>query len=205
MIFTELATQETVEKTVAGLKSRGVEAIVVENKEQALEKIKELIPKGASVNNGSSTTLQQIGLVDYLKGEAHGWNNLHEAVVAEKDPAKQAEARNRALFAEYYLGSAHALSADGQMVIASASGSQIPPLSFTARNIILVIGTQKITPDLESAMQRLYEHVVPLEDQRMKSTGAAGTIAAKVLLFEQEPAFMGRKVRVVLVKEQLGF
>jgi len=205
MIFTELATQETIEKTVAGLESRNIEAIVVETKEQALEKIKELIPKGASINNGSSTTLQQIGLIDYLKGDGHGWNNLHAAVIAEKDLAKQAEARNRALFAEYYLGSAHALSSDGQMVIASASGSQIAPLSFTARNVILVIGIQKITPDLETAMQRLYQHVVPLEDQRMKKTGAAGTIAAKILLFEQEPAFMGRKVRVILVKENLGF
>ena len=205
MDFTKLASKESIEKTAAGLKSRNIDAIIIDSKEQALEKIKGLIPKGASINNGSSTTLQEIGFIDYLKTADHGWNNLHAAVVAEKEPAKQAEARNRALFAEYYLGSAHAVSEDGQMVIASASGSQIPPLAFTARNVILVLGAQKIMPNLETALQRLYEHVVPLEDQRMKSTGAAGTVVSKILLFEREPAFLGRKVTVVLVNEKLGF
>ena len=200
-----MASQESVNKVVAALKERNVEAIVVENKAEALAKIKELIPSGASVNNGSSTTLNEIGYVDYLKSGTHGWNNLHAAVIAEKDPAKQMQLRNAALFAEYYLGSVHALAETGEMIIASASGSQLPPIVFTSKNIIFVVGTQKIQETYEEALKRVREYVVPLEDKRMKSTGAAGTVFAKVVTFEREPAFMGRKIRVILVKEKLGF
>ena len=205
MKYETLASRNIVQNTVEALKRRGIEAEVVDGKPEALEKIKSLIPKGASVNNGSSVTLKEIGFVDYLKEGKHGWNNSHEAVLAEKDPAKQAELRKLSNFGDYYLGSVHALAETGEMVVASASGSQLPSLAGTAKNLILVVGTQKITPNLEEALKRLREYVVPLEDARMKSTGAPGTVLAKILLLEQEPAFMGRKVRVILVNEKLGF
>jgi L-lactate utilization protein LutC len=205
MDYSLLASEETITKVVAALKERNVAAVVVANKADALAKIKELIPAGASINNGSSTTLNEIGYIEYLKSGTHGWNNLHAAVVAEKDPAQQAQLRNAALFAEYYLGSVHAIAETGEMIIASASGSQLPPIVFTAKNVIFVVGTQKIQPTYDGALKRLREYVVPLEDQRMKSTGAAGTSLAKIVTFEREPAFMGRTVTVIFVQEKLGF
>ena len=205
MNYSDLASNEIVQKTAEAIKARGVGVEIVNTGAEALEKIKNLIPAGASVNNGSSVTLKEIGFVEYLKSGKHGWNNLHEAVLNEKDPAKQAELRNLSNFADYYLGSVHALAETGEMVIASASGSQLPSLANTARNIILVVGTQKIAPNLEGALRRLREYVVPLENERMKSTGAAGTVLAKILIMEQEPAFMGRKIHVILVNEKLGF
>jgi hypothetical protein len=205
MDYTTLASKDTVLKTSAALKERNVEAIIVDTGKEGLEKIKELIPQGATVNNGSSTTLQEIGMIDYLKDKNNGWNNMHAAALAEKDPAKQAELRQRSSFADYYLGSVHAITEGGEMVIASASGSQLPSIANTARNLILVIGTQKIVPNLEEALKRLRGYVVPLEDKRMKSTGAAGTVLAKILIFEEEPPFMGRSIRVIFVNEKLGF
>jgi hypothetical protein len=205
MDYTTLASKETVERTIQALKTRNIGASLVGTREEALEKLKSLIPKGASINNGSSTTLQEIGFIDYLKSGTHGWNNLHAAVLEEKDPAKQSTLRNLSSFADYYLGSLHAIAENGEIVIASASGSQLPSIANTAKNIILVAGTQKIAPTLESALQRLREYVVPLEDQRMKATGAAGTVLAKILIVEQEPTFMGRTIQIIFVNEKLGF
>lgn len=205
MDYKLVPSEEIINKTAAALKERGVEVLVVNNRAEALAKIKELIPKGESVNNGSSTTLNEIGFIDYLKSGEHGWDNLHAAVIAEKDPAKQAELRNASLFAKYYLGSVHAIAETGEMVIASASGSQLPPITFTSKNLIFVAGAQKIAPSLEEAVTRLREYVVPLEDDRMKDSGAAGTVLSKIFIFEREPAFMGRTVRLILVKEELGF
>ncbi len=205
MQYTELAGQERVAKTALALKERNFEAVVVATKEEALEHIRQNIPAGASVNNGSSTTLSEIGFVDYLKAGDHTWNNLHEAILAESDPVKQAELRHQSVFAEYYLGSAHALTETGELVIASASGSQLPSLGFTSPNIILVVGTQKIVPTLESALARVRDHVFPLENERMKAAGMGGSVLAKILILEQEPAFMNRKVKVILVNERLGF
>jgi L-lactate utilization protein LutC len=205
MSYDTLASTDAVAKTIEALKARGVEAIVVANKADALEKIKALIPAGASVMNGSSRTLEEIGYIEYLKSGAHGWDNLHAAIVAESDPAKQAGLRQQAVFSDFYLGSAHAIAESGEMVVASGSGSQLPALAFTAKNIILVAGTQKIVPALADAMHRLETYVYPLEDKRMKDTGKGGSSLSKILIFAKEPAWMGRKVHVLLVNELLGF
>lgn len=205
MTYDTIQTEETLARTVAALKERGVEAIVVENSALALEKVKELIPAGASLNNGSSRTLEQIGFVDYLKAGQHGWNNLHDAILAENDPAKKAELRKQAVLSDYYVGSVHAIAETGEMIVASASGSQLPHLVFTSQHLVLVAGAQKIVPTLDDAFARLKDYVFPLEDARMKSTGAAGSLMAKILIMAHEPSFMGRTVKLILVKEKLGF
>ncbi len=205
MNYTELATQESVEKTVAMLKEHNVEAMVVANKEEALAKIQELIPKDASVMNGSSATLEQIGFVDYVKSGKHPWNNLHATVLAEKDPAAQAALRKQSALSDYYLGSVHALSETGEFLIASNTGSQLPHIVFTSQNLLFVVSTQKIVPTLADAMKRLEEHVVPLENTRMQGLYGMDTALSKLLIFKRENPRSGRSVKMILVQEKLGF
>ena len=205
MQYNTLATKESVTKTVAALKEHNVEAIIVTNKEEALAKIKELIPSGASVMNGSSVTLEQIGYIDYLKLGEHPWNNLHEGILAEKDPAKQGELRKQAVLSDYYLGSVHALSETGEFIIASNSGSQLPHIVFTSPNIIFVVSTQKIVPSLADGIKRLEEYVVPLEDKHMQELYGVGTAISKMVIFKREKPGSGRTVKMILVEEKLGF
>lgn len=205
MLYDKLSSDKNINIAVTELGKHGVEGLIVNTKEDALAKIKELIPLGASVMNGSSTTLEQIGYVDYLKSGKHGWNNLHEAIIKEVDPTKQSELRQQAIHAEYYLGSAHALSESGELVIASATGSQLPHIAFTSKNLIFVVGAQKIVPNLGEALKRLAEYVMPLEDEQSKKKWGVGTADNKILIFKGESPMMGRKVRVIIVKESLGF
>lgn len=200
-----LATKEVINRTIDALKQRGIQAVAVENRAEALEKVKSLIPEGASVMNGSSRTLEEIGFIDYLKAGKHGWKNLHEEILIEKDPVKQATLRKQAVLSDYYLGSVHAVAETGQLVIASNSGSQLPHIVFTSPNLIFVVGAQKLTPNLDAAITRVREYVLPLEDQRMKDAGAPGSAISKLLIFEREPAFLGRKVTIIFVNEKLGF
>jgi hypothetical protein len=205
MNYTTLATKEIIEKTTKGLAEKNVEAIYVDTKAEALEKIKELIPEGASIMNGASVTLEQIGFVEYLKSGQHKWNNLHEAILAEKDPVKQAELRKTAVLSDYYLGSVHGLAETGEFVVASNTGSQLPHIVFTSPNLILVVSTKKISPTILEATQRLYEHVVPLEDNRMMGAYKMHTQVNKVFTFHGENPMYGRKIRVILVGEDLGY
>lgn len=205
MDFKTLASNESVERTCEGLRSKNVEPIVVENAAAALEKIKELIPVGASVMDGASVTLEQIGFVDYLKEDKHGWNNMHAAIVAEKDGAKQAKLRKEALLAEYYLGSVHGLAETGEFIVASNTGSQLPHVVFSSDNLIFVASTKKITKSLPEAYQRLMEHVIPLEEVHMQELYGVGTFPSKIVTFNREAEMTGRKVRMILVKEDLGF
>jgi L-lactate utilization protein LutB len=203
--FTSLASEEVVARTRTALESHGFKTDYVATKDAALARIKELVPQGASIMNGASKTLEQIGFVAYLKSGTHGWNNLHEAILAEKDPAKQAFLRQQSSLSDVYLGSAHAVSETGEIIVASNTGSQLPHLVFTSKTVILVVGTQKIAPSEAAAIERLETHVVPLEDERMMGVYGAHTQISKLLIMRKENTFMGRTVLVLFVGESLGY
>lgn len=193
------------DKTLQNLKSKNYDVQVVEKAADALEAIKKIIPANASVMNGSSITLEQVGFVDFLKSGQHNWNNLHSGILQEDDPGKQNALRKQALLADYYLGSVHALTEAGEFLIASNTGSQLPHLAYSSTNLILVVGQQKIVPDLNAAMERLEKTVIPLENKRMQERMGTNTQANKILIFKNENPWMGRKIHVILVKEELGF
>lgn len=200
-----VANSESIERTQKALKENHFEPVLLASKQKALEKIKELIPAGASVMNGASETLAQIGLIDYLKSKSHPWKNLHDGILEETDSAKQGELRKTSVLSDFYLGSVHALTETGQLLIASNTGSQLPHLAFTSPNLVLVVGANKIVPTLSDAFRRLEQHVIPLEDERMKKAYGFGTTWSKTLILNQENPMMGRKVYVLIVNENLGF
>jgi len=204
MDFNQLATKETIEQVIENLKNRGITAMLVETKEQALEKIKELIPEGVSVMTGSSTTLNQIGFTDLLISKNHPWKNLKDEIVNESDPQKQNELRKNSVLADYFLGSVHAITKDGEILVASATGSQIPSYAFSSDNIIWVVSTKKIVNNLDEAFQRVKEHVYPLEDQRIKNSGHEGSVIGKWFILERE-ILPNRKITLIFVNEDLGF
>ncbi len=205
MDYSKLASQASVEKTADALKARGFTPIIVLNAKEAFDTITKLIPEGASVMNGSSVTLEEIGFVDHLKKGAHGWNNLHEAVLKEDDEEKRAHLRKHSVVSDYYLGSVHAVTEEGELLIASNTGSQLPHLAYTSPNLILVVSTQKIVPDLDAAFERLKKHVIPLEDEHMKKLYGMGTQHNKTTVLHRESSMMKRSATVILVKEKLGF
>lgn len=205
MDYNKLASQETVKKTAAVLKAKGYNVFTVDNGKSALEKIIELVPKDTSVMNGASVTLEQIGFIDYLKSDSHSWNNLHENIVKEKDSAKQSRLRKEAVLSDFYLGSVHALTEKGEFVIASNTGSQLPHIVFTSPNLIFVVSTKKIVPALPDGLKRLEKYVFPLENEHMKKLYNVGSNISKIVIFKDEPQFLGRKITFILVNENLGF
>lgn len=204
MSYDSLPDQQIIDQTLQGLGSRNIKAYFVQTKAQALEKVKSLIPDGQEVMTGSSKTLEEIGFVDLLKSGQHPWKNLKQAIVNEQDKVKQSELRRQSVLSQNFLGSVHAITQAGQLLTASASGSQLPSYAFTSNNVIWVVGAQKIVPTLDDAFKRLQEYVFPLEDAHMKSLGAPGSSIAKVLIFEREN-LPQRNIHLILVNEKLGF
>lgn len=206
MESTLVLNQTSIEKTVASLKERGVAAEIVDTRADALARVKALIPAGVSVMTGASLSLKEIGFEDYLISKAHPWRNLKEAIVAEPDPAKQAAMRKQAMLADYFLGSVHAVAETGELVIASASGSQLGPYAYTASNVIWIVGAQKIVETVEAGIRRVKEYIMPHEDLRMRAMtgGKMGTMLGKLMIFEREAAFLGRHLTLILVREPTG-
>lgn len=204
MKYDVLASKEAVKRAMEALKTRNVNVDIADTKEDALSKIIKLIPHGKEVMTGGSTTLDQIGFTELLKTGKHPWNNLKDKILGEKDPAKQAALRKKSVTSEYFLGSVHAVTETGQVMVVNATGSSIPSYAFSSDNIIWIVGTQKIVPTLEDGFNRIREYCVPLEDNRMKSIGASGTTIGKYLIFERE-INQNRKLTLIFVNEKLGF
>jgi L-lactate utilization protein LutC len=207
MSFNDLPVPDRVQKVMETLRTRGVTVTLAETKESALAQIRALIPDGATLMTGASITLQQIGFEDLLISKKHPWRNIKDAILEEKDPVKQAALRKQATLADYFLGSVHAIAETGEILIASATGSQLPAYAFSSANVIWVAGTQKITPTVETAFQRVREYVLPLEDKHMKQLygSGSGSMIGKLLIFERESPFVHRNVNLILVNEVLGF
>jgi L-lactate utilization protein LutC len=206
MNSTVASDDKTIETTAAALRARGIRVEIVGTRAEALDLIKAIIPAGVTVMTGASVTLKEIGFEDYLISKAHPWKNLKDDIVAETDLAKQSALRKQATLADYFLGSVHAVAETGELVIASASGSQLGPYAFSASNVVWVVGSQKITKTLEDGIRRAKEFVMPHEDERMKARtgGKMGTMLGKLLIFEREAPFLGRKLTLILVREATG-
>jgi L-lactate utilization protein LutB len=204
--YSSLADNEKIERTAKAVESRGVSVIVTDTKESVLPFVVNLIPEGATVMTGASLTLRQIGFEELLKSGNHHWHNLKGDILAEKDPARQSLLRKQATLADYFLGSVHAIAETGEILIASATGSQIAPYAYSSSHVIWVAGAQKIVPSVEDGFRRIREYVLPHEDQRMKKAfgSNSGSFIGKILLFEREAPYLHRSLTLILVREIAG-
>jgi L-lactate utilization protein LutC len=103
---------------------------------------------------------------------------------------------------DYVVGSAHAITDDGQIVVGSGSGSQLGAYAYAGGNVILVIGHQKLVSDLDEGLRRVHEYSLPREYARMQGAGRPGSLLAKTLIIHYEPS---ARISVILVPETLGF
>lgn len=200
---TKLPSPKVIDSTAKALEDHGFTVKVVADRKEALTALKSLIPAGAEVTTGSSTTLNEIGFSEYLDSGDHPWKNLNTQIWAENDAERRTKLRRTANAAEYFVASVNGLSQEGELVAVDATGSRVGAIPFAAEKVILVVGAQKITPTLETTMKRIREVVFPKEDKRALEAYGSGSTFGKWLIVEREVE-PGR-ITVILVKEELGF
>ncbi|WP_321504904.1 lactate utilization protein [uncultured Methanoregula sp.] len=198
-----LPAQADVDRTIRALTEHGITVIPVQTGDEALAALRKIVPPGAEVMNGSSTTLIEIGYEEWVAGGNTGWKSLHTAITAENDDRKRNELRRKSVTADYFISGANAISRTGEIVACDASGSRVGAWPFAAGHLILVIGTNKIVPTLQDALDRVWNYAFRLENARAKKAyGIPSTIGKCVILaFEKIPG----RVTVILVNEALGY
>jgi LUD domain len=194
---------DRVKRTFAALAARGVAPFFARTRQLALSKVLEMIPKGASVAHGSSTTLEQIGFIERLDDPASGYRYLNAEWRDESDPIKRNLLRGRlSVEADFFLGSVQALAETGEAIAADAGGSRQAFYVYGPSRVIWVAGINKLVPTAADGLRRVREIALPLEDQRMKTAGAKGSYVGKLVIYERERP--GR-ISLILVGEPLGF
>ncbi len=199
----ELPDDDIIEESVANLEANGFTVVVAESGEDALETITSQIPAGASVMNGHSTTLEEIGFTTYLSEGDHEWESLPDEIWSIDDDAERQAARRESQTAAYFLGGINAIAQTGELVAADRSGSRIGAYPFAAENVIIVSGVNKIVDDLDAALERLESVAYPLENERAKDAYGVESAIAKQLIFRQE--LEEGRTTVVLIREALGY
>nr|WP_157502304.1 lactate utilization protein [Halobacterium sp. CBA1126] len=196
-------TDDELAETVENLEASGFDVEVVADAEAALDVLVDEIPAGASVMNGHSTTLEEVGFDDYLNEGEHDWENLAADIWSIDDDEERDAARREAQTADYFLGSVNGIAQDGTLVAADLSGSRVGAYPFAAKNLLLVAGVNKIVEDVEAARERLHEYAYEFENQRAQDAYGVESAPAKELVYRQEGT-EGRTT-VVLVEETLGY
>lgn len=184
------------------LKNNGIQAQCVETGTEARQIVASLLPRGAEVFNNTSRTLEVIGVADDIERSGH-YEPLRVRLFQMDRQMQAHEMRVLAASPDYVVGSAHAVTEEGSLLVASASGSQLGPIASGAGHVIFVIGSQKIVADVESGMRRIYEYSLPLEDRRARAAYGVPSGVNNVLIINHSVS--ADRFSVILVQEQLGF
>jgi hypothetical protein len=200
--FAELASDERIRAAMAALERNGISCVLVDSGDEARTAVRSILPIGAEVFNNTSRTLEVIGVAEDVERSGH-YQPLRPRLYQMDREMQGREMRQLAASPDYVVGSVHAVTEDGSLLIASASGSQLGPVASGAGHVILVIGGQKIVPDLTTALRRLHQYCLPLEDRRAREAYGLPSGVNNILVINR--VITPGRITAVLVRESLGF
>ncbi|KXS15909.1 DUF1121-domain-containing protein [Gonapodya prolifera JEL478] len=195
------ASGELYAEAVEGLTKAGFIVHQVATKEEALEVLKGLAPEGASVSNGSSTGLIEVGFIDFLK-----YKNFHALLLAEQDQAKAAKLRQEGYSADYFFASPNAISSSGSLITADLTGTKTAGL-IASSNVVFFAGSNKIVAGgIEEAHKRVEDFAVKVESLRAHLVyGVERSVANNIVVLSGSNPWGPKRIHVVLSTEAYGF
>lgn len=193
------APEASLQRASHGLRENGFAVDLVDRVDDARRLVRSKLSSGQSVFTAVSETLRLSGIAEDI--DASGRYHSIRAQLAGLDP-QSPEARRLGATPDVIVGSVQAITEDGRLVVASATGSQIGPYAAGADQVIWVVGAQKVVASLDAAVDRVRSHCVPLESERCQRVYGGPSAIRKWLVIESEAP---DRCSVVLVREAIGF
>jgi len=204
--WNKIASKERIERTLKALNANGIEASLAANAAEAKQKVLALLPAGAEVFTMTSMTLETTGLAKEIN-ESGKYVSVRNNLFSMNQQTQAREMRKLGTAPDFAVGSAHAVTETGTVVVASLTGSQLPAYAYGGGTLIWVVGAQKIVKDADEGLRRIHEYVVGMESERARKAYNLPvdfrTYPSKVLLFNRE--INPGRVKLILVNEALGF
>ncbi len=198
--FAQVAGDDSIHRAAEGLSGRGYTTHVVDTVAEARALIRDLLPRDKAIFTANSESVRLSGLVADID-EGDEFVSVRTQL-SGLDPADIRGQITMGAVPDVIVGSVHAVTEDGVLVVTSFSGSQLGPYAAGAEKVIYLVGGQKVVPDLDTAMRRLRAHCLPMVRNVMRERGLDSFIG-KTLILERE--FLDDRATVVLVKEAIGF
>jgi hypothetical protein len=199
--FEQPADAEQLARTAEALTARGFSAQIADDGDHARRLVLDALPEGAEVHTALSETLRELGLSEAID-ESGRYVSIRGKLATMDRETQLREMRKLGAAPDNIVGSAHAVTDDGIILVGSGSGSQLGAYAYAAGQVILVIGHQKLVRDLAEARRRVVEYSLPREFVRMQGVGYPGSLIGKTLTLEAD---FGNRINVILVPETLGF
>ena len=200
--FTDPAPAERLERTAAALTAHGFSVEILDDVAAARARIKDLIPEGTSVFTGASETLRVSGIEEDINASGR-YDAIRPRVLAMDRATEADDIRRLIASPDVEVGSVAAVTETGSLVIASASGSQLPGYAGGTARAIWIVGAQKVVADLSTALRRVEEHCLPLEDARAQVAYGYPSAVNRLLILNAE--FLPGRGTVLLLREAIGF
>lgn len=200
--FTDAASEQRLQRAAAALTAHGFAVEILDDAAAARTRVRELIPEGASVFTGASETLRLSGIGEDINGSGR-YEAVKPRVLAMDRATRMDEIRRLCAGPDVVVGSVHAVTETGSLVVASGSGSQLPGYSGGAARAIWIAGAQKVVPDLETALRRVEDHCLPLENARALKAYGTPSAVNRLLILNAE--YQPGRGTVLLLRETIGF
>jgi hypothetical protein len=201
-MFADPAPAERLERAAAALTAHGFTVEILEDAAAARARVKDLIPEGSSVFTGASETLRLSGIEEDINASGR-YRAVRPRVLAMDRVTRAEDIRRLLASPDVAMGSVAAVTETGSLVIASASGSQLPSYAGGAARAIWIVGAQKVVPDLSTALRRVEDHCLPLESARARVAYGQPSAVNRLLILNAE--FLPGRGTVLLLREAIGF
>jgi LUD domain len=201
-LFTDPAPAQRLERAAAALTAHGFAVEILDDAAAARTRIKNLIPEGTSVFTGASETLRLSGIDEDINKSGR-YDAMRTRGLTMDRTTQMDEIRRLLASPDVIVGSVGAVTETGSLVVASASGSQLPGYAGGSARAIWIVGAQKVVPDLSTALRRIEDHCLPLENDRAMKIYGQPSALNRVLILNAEP-HPGRGI-VLLLREAIGF
>ena len=198
--FARPASEATLEALAEKLRARNFEVVIVDDGAAAKAEVLSRVPEGSQVQTGKSKTLEDARIFDeFMNNEQYDF--IRRRTLKMDRNTQRDEMRKAGAAPDFMVNSAHAVTEAGQIVMTSATGSQIGPIASGAGKLILVIGSQKVVPDLDTAFRRIEDYVIPYEEDRLNvAHGVAKMNRTLILGGDHTPG----RTTVILVRTPIG-
>ena len=195
------------------LEKRHLEGSYAATSAQAVDEILAMIPSGATVYRSGSMTTTVMGLWEKL-AEVPGVTVLNPYLPG-LPPEEGMDMRRRGLTADVMITSSNAITLDGKLVNLDGMGNRVSAMAFGPKKVILVVGMNKVVPDLEAAMARVKHYAAPVNAIRLGTqtpcveTGLCADCRSPQRICNIWSVIEGQMVKgrihVKLVGEELGY
>ena len=200
--FTDPAPAERLERVAVALTANNFAVEILDDAAAARSRIKDLIPEGASVFTGASETLRLSGIDEDINNSGR-YDAVRPRGLAMDRDTQMDEIRRLIASPDVIVGSVHAVTETGSLVVASATGSQLTGYVGGSARVIWVVGAQKVVPDLSTALRRVEDHCLPLESARTQAAYGSPSAINRLLILNAE--FHPGRGTVLLLREAIGF